>query len=98
MTRMRCWRITSINSSTDETSSSPTAASGSAPQKKMELSVEYLMSKDNLRWITLITDQAILMSMCLQVCDALWHSAMGFDLEKYYLQSIDLLHCSGEDF
>lgn len=32
----------------------------------LELSFEYLMSKDNLQWITISSEQAILMSVCLQ--------------------------------
>lgn len=32
----------------------------------LELSFEYLMSKDKLQWITISSDQAILMSVCLQ--------------------------------
>ncbi|KAK7502934.1 hypothetical protein BaRGS_00005883 [Batillaria attramentaria] len=44
ITRMRCWRITTI----------------------LELSFEYLMSKDTLRWIAIVSDQAMLLSMCLQ--------------------------------
>lgn len=31
-----------------------------------ELSFEYLMSKDRLQWITVSSEQAILMSVCLQ--------------------------------
>lgn len=32
----------------------------------LELSFEYLMSKDKLQWITITSEQAILMSICLQ--------------------------------
>lgn len=32
----------------------------------LELSFEYLMSKDNLKWISISSDQAILMSIFLQ--------------------------------
>ena len=32
----------------------------------LELSFEYLMSKDKLQWITVSSEQAILMSVCLQ--------------------------------
>lgn len=31
-----------------------------------ELSFEYLMAKNTLAWITLTSDQAILMSVCIQ--------------------------------
>ena len=32
----------------------------------MELSFEYLMAKDKLQWITISSEQAIIMSICLQ--------------------------------
>lgn len=32
----------------------------------LELSFEYLMAKDKLQWITISSEQAILMSICLQ--------------------------------
>ncbi|KAK3887262.1 hypothetical protein Pcinc_008617 [Petrolisthes cinctipes] len=32
----------------------------------LELSFEYLMSRDDMRWITITSPQAVLMSMCLQ--------------------------------
>lgn len=70
MTRMRCWRITASTSSHDQKSAATngtTSAPSSDADKKMEISIEYLLSKDNLKWITLQTDQAILLSMCLQV-------------------------------
>lgn len=33
---------------------------------EMDLSFEYLMSKEKLQWITITSEQAILMSVCLQ--------------------------------
>ena len=65
VTRMRCWRITAIGGA----DSGSAASSSSQPDsdKKMELAIEYLIAKDTLKWITIITDQAILISMCLQV-------------------------------
>lgn len=35
--------------------------------KNFELSFEYLVSKDNLKWITLKTEHATFISVCLQV-------------------------------
>ena len=32
----------------------------------LELSFEYLMSKNEMRWIKVISSQAVLMSLCLQ--------------------------------
>ncbi|GFR78853.1 sorting nexin-17-like, partial [Elysia marginata] len=63
ITRMRCWRITTIYPNTNGSSSS-LSVEKDVPQ--LELSFEYLMSKDNLQWVSLISDQAMLMSMCLQ--------------------------------
>lgn len=37
------------------------------PNKNFELSFEYLISKDNLQWITLRTEHATFISVCLQV-------------------------------
>jgi sorting nexin-17 len=33
---------------------------------KLELSFEYLVNKDTLKWVTVVSDQAILLSICLQ--------------------------------
>ena len=33
---------------------------------RLELSFEYLVTTDRLEWITIVSHQAILMSMCLQ--------------------------------
>ncbi|KAL3889927.1 hypothetical protein ACJMK2_002244 [Sinanodonta woodiana] len=59
ITRIRCWRITTTinNGSSTSNTSSPS---------QLELSFEYLMAKDKLQWVTISSDQAILMSMCLQ--------------------------------
>ena len=35
-------------------------------EHKYELSIEYLISKDDLRWITIRSEQAVLMSTCLK--------------------------------
>lgn len=76
MTRMRCWRITSVpedggDSPVDATGGAASSSSSSVPSdsesRQMELAIEYLLSKDNLKWITVHTEQAILISMCLQV-------------------------------
>lgn len=56
VTRMRVWRVTALHSTLetkDKTSN-------------LQLSFEYLMSKQNLRWITINSPQAMLMSVCLQ--------------------------------
>ncbi|KYB29604.1 sorting nexin-17 [Tribolium castaneum] len=61
VTRMRCWRITATHNKQDMAANSHTNASSG-----LELSFEYLMSKDKLQWITVSSEQAILMSVCLQ--------------------------------
>ncbi|XP_066248626.1 sorting nexin-17 [Euwallacea similis] len=66
VTRMRCWRITATNDKRDITQESSTYSNNVQPNSNLELSFEYLMSKDNLRWITISSAQAILMSVCLQ--------------------------------
>lgn len=67
VTRMRCWRITTLHNHGDGSSihSNSTSTSDSS-QPQLELSFEYLMSKDKLQWITIASEQAILMSVCLQ--------------------------------
>ncbi|XP_052086333.1 sorting nexin-17-like [Mytilus californianus] len=60
ITRIKCWRITSSVPKFAERNGESTKP----PQ--MELAFEYLMSRDCLQWISIKTDQAILMSMCLQ--------------------------------
>jgi len=59
VTRMRCWRITTTMMELEdggEAESSPF----------LELSFEYLVAKDTLKWITISSEQAILLSMSLQ--------------------------------
>lgn len=79
ITRMRCWRIT-----TSITESNGEISLGGQPSKaKLELSFEYLMAKDTLKWITITTDQAILMSMCLQsMVDELIMKKQGKKIKK----------------
>lgn len=58
ITRIRCWRITTTVSESND---------GLRNEKSvLELSFEYLMAKDTLQWISVKSEQAILMSMCLQ--------------------------------
>ncbi|XP_046413987.1 sorting nexin-17 [Neodiprion fabricii] len=57
VTRMRCWRITTLHN---------TAEKHEDEEYSLELSFEYLMSKNQLQWITISSEQAILMSVCLQ--------------------------------
>lgn len=61
VTRIRCWRIT-----TSISDKSVGDTSNCNDSLRLELSFEYLVSKDKLQWITIVSDQAIMMSMCLQ--------------------------------
>ncbi|XP_037960641.1 sorting nexin-17 [Teleopsis dalmanni] len=56
VTRMRCWRVTAMHNSL-ESKDNPSS---------LQLSFEYLMSKQTLRWITITSAQTMLMSVCLQ--------------------------------
>lgn len=60
VTRMRCWRVT-----TNYTDVGDDSGGGGAVQN-MELSFEYLMAKNSLQWVTITSEQAMLMSVCLQ--------------------------------
>ncbi|EEC10012.1 sorting nexin, putative, partial [Ixodes scapularis] len=62
VTRIRCWRITTAVSTFLGTA----AASLGHTQQRLELSFEYLMSKNKLQWVTVVSSQAILLSVCLQ--------------------------------
>lgn len=49
----------------------------------MELSFEYLMAKNTLQWITISSEHAILMSVCLQsIVDELLSQKDGHDLRQ----------------
>ncbi|ODM99979.1 Sorting nexin-17 [Orchesella cincta] len=52
VTRMKCWRITLHHERNGDV--------------KAELSFEYLQSKDKLEWITLMSEQSVIMALCLQ--------------------------------
>ncbi|XP_046632550.1 sorting nexin-17-like [Daphnia pulicaria] len=54
VTRMRSWRITTI------------VQEHNVDHPKLELSFEYLLSKDRLQWITVDSTQVIFLSLCLQ--------------------------------
>lgn len=67
----------SINTISDSSSSS------NSPTHNMELSFEYLMSKNCLQWITIASEHAILMSVCLQsMVDELLNQKDGNDLNN----------------
>ncbi|XP_015124106.1 sorting nexin-17 [Diachasma alloeum] len=57
VTRMRCWRITTLHNGMDRSEGS---------DYTLELSFEYLVARNQLQWITIVSEQAILMSVSLQ--------------------------------
>lgn len=73
VTRMKCWRITAVHNKvssdlrTNGSSGQSNASSGNSSNgAELEISFEYLMAKDKLQWITIASEQAILISVCLQ--------------------------------
>eukprot|EP00096_Caligus_rogercresseyi_P011192 TRINITY_DN4329_c0_g1_i1.p1 TRINITY_DN4329_c0_g1~~TRINITY_DN4329_c0_g1_i1.p1 ORF type:complete len:497 (+),score=147.04 TRINITY_DN4329_c0_g1_i1:114-1604(+) len=54
VTKMRCWRIMTLTNPKDD------------DDNKLELSFEYLINNQSLQWVTIVSSQAILMSICLQ--------------------------------
>jgi len=70
VTKMRCWRVM-------------TAAGDANCQGQLELSFEYLMHSGELQWITVVSHQAILMSMCLQsTVEELLRGKAGINVRK----------------
>lgn len=65
VTRMRCWRITTLHNEAENDGYNGNSSS-SSNSGRLKLSFEYLMNKDKLQWITITSEQAILMSVCLQ--------------------------------
>ncbi|KAI5754966.1 hypothetical protein M8J77_012996 [Diaphorina citri] len=63
VTRMRCWKIT-INKEEDNDASN--ARHNTSQANQTQLSFEYLLAKNKLQWITIQSNQAILMSNLLQ--------------------------------
>lgn len=66
VTRMRCWRIITLHSIERSQTPNGHGALLEDSNKNFELSFEYLISKDNLKWITLRTEHATFISVCLQ--------------------------------
>ncbi|XP_008549065.2 sorting nexin-17 [Microplitis demolitor] len=62
VTRMRCWRITTLQNNFIDKNNKEQETN----DYSLELSFEYLVAKNQLQWITISSDQSILMSVCLQ--------------------------------
>lgn len=52
--------------SSTSTSRDSTSSSEGTRQVNLELSFEYLMSREEMRWVRVSSPQAVLMSLCLQ--------------------------------
>ena len=69
VTKMRCWRIMTLADvveAQEEADSEIDDAETVITHSKLELSFEYLMPSGELQWVTIVSSQAILMSLCLQ--------------------------------
>ncbi|XP_076246774.1 sorting nexin 17 [Calliopsis andreniformis] len=58
VSRMRCWRITTLQNGPERCEENDDFS--------LELSFEYLIAANQLQWFTITSEQAILMSVCLQ--------------------------------
>lgn len=69
VTRMRSWRITTVHNGNhnSEVIEKRIKMNSKYSRYSFELSFEYLMAKNSLRWIKCVTEQAMLISVCLQV-------------------------------
>ncbi|CAH2050660.1 unnamed protein product, partial [Iphiclides podalirius] len=77
VTRMRCWRITTLHAM-ERLQTNGHGSLLEESNKHFELSFEYLISKDHLEWITLRTEHAIFISVCLQsIVDELMRQKSG---------------------
>merc|ERR1719273_340613 len=77
---MRCWRIMTLAGVVEAEEGSTTAPHGGSnnagndvidgetviAESNLELSFEYLMPSGELQWVTIVSCQAILISLCLQ--------------------------------
>uniref|UniRef100_A0A1Q3FLS6 Putative sorting nexin n=1 Tax=Culex tarsalis TaxID=7177 RepID=A0A1Q3FLS6_CULTA len=81
VTRIRCWRVTTIHN--NEEISSNSSSESREPSNNLELSFEYLMAKNQLKWITVYSEQSMLMSVCLQsIVDELLNQKNGSDINN----------------
>jgi len=80
VTKMRCWRIMTVATCQD---SSEEDDENLMSNDKLELSFEYLMSTGELQWVTIVSSQAILMSLCLQsIVEELLRMRNGVPIKK----------------
>ncbi|CAM9435487.1 unnamed protein product [Lampetra planeri] len=88
VTRMRCWRVASCVAASNGLVSAPPLsatlrATTSPAEVRLELAFEYLITKDKLQWISISSQQAIMMSICLQgMVDELMIKKSGGKIRK----------------
>lgn len=79
VTRIRCWRASSQFKESAELNQNYVERE----RPVLQLSFEYLVSKGNMKWIALISDQAIMMSMCIKdMVDELLRKRKGGKIRK----------------
>jgi len=69
VTKMRCWRIMTLAGVVEAEENSSEIIDGETTviaDSNLELSFEYLMPSGELQWVTIVSSQAILISLCLQ--------------------------------
>jgi sorting nexin-17 len=83
VTRIRCWRLTTslqdkLNgcANTGNSSSSSFQNNGTT-NMRFELSFEYLLSKDHLQWITIISDQVFYITIYYKNYISIINSKLG---------------------
>lgn len=60
----------------------------------MELSFEYLMAKNTLKWISITSEQAMLMSVCLQsIVDELLNQKDGHEIGNMLVGFKNVISC-----
>ncbi|XP_055372640.1 sorting nexin-17 [Condylostylus longicornis] len=91
VTRMRCWRVTTTHN-VDDSQDIPSNSTKEFISQSLELSFEYLMNKDSLRWIVINSENAMLMSVCLQgMVDELINQKEGNHFTNIKIQTDDYI-------
>lgn len=79
VTRIRCWRASSQFNTGSDVNQNPVERG----QPLLQLSFEYLVTKGTMKWISIISDQAIMMSMCIKdMVDELLRKRRGDKIRK----------------
>ena len=79
VTKMRCWRIMTLAAEEAKEEDEDEEANAA----KLELSFEYLMPSGELQWVTIVSSQAILISLCLQsMVEELLRTRNGVAIKK----------------